>query len=105
MTRLYLADIELRSKQPAEAATLAERAIEEAKALQGGLRYSSRTGMGYLRLAEARFAQGDAERARQALTSSLEHLQAALGPDHPATQRAVALESRMTLAGVRDAAR
>jgi hypothetical protein len=75
-------------------------AIEEAHALQGGIRYSSRTGMGYLRLAEARFAQGHHDQARQALTSSLEHLQAALGNDHPATQRAVALDSRMGLAGI-----
>jgi serine/threonine-protein kinase len=105
MTRLYLADAALQSKQPEESIALAERAIEDAKALQGGISHSSRTGMGYLRLAEARFAQGDVGRARQALTSSLEHLQAALGPDHPATRRAVALERRMTSAGVSDGAR
>ena len=105
MTRLYLADIALRSKQPAEAATLAQRALEEAQGLQRGIRYSSRTGMSYLRLAEARLAQGDVDHARQALTLALEHLNAALGPDHSATQRAIALETRMTLAGLRESAR
>jgi hypothetical protein len=35
MTRLYLADAALQSKQPEESIALAERAIEDAKALQG----------------------------------------------------------------------
>ena len=94
MTRLYLADIALRSKQPDDAATLAQSALEEAQALQGGIRYSNRTGMSYLSLAEARLAQGKVDEGRQALKSALEHLQEALGPDHPATKRAVALEAR-----------
>jgi len=52
-----------------------------------------------LRQAEAPLTQGNASEARQALTSALEHLQAALGPDHPATRRAVALDARMKIAG------
>jgi eukaryotic-like serine/threonine-protein kinase len=96
MTRLNLAEIALRSKQPEEAATLSQRAVEDALALQGGIRYSNRTGMSYLSLAEARLAQGNPAAAQQALTSALEHLNAALGPDHPITRRAVALEARMT---------
>jgi eukaryotic-like serine/threonine-protein kinase len=100
MVRLYLADVALQSKQPDEAAMLAQRAIEESHTLQGGLPHSSRTGMSYLRLAEARLAQGEGGAARQALASALEHLQAALGPDHPATKRAIALDARMTRAAI-----
>jgi eukaryotic-like serine/threonine-protein kinase len=96
MTRLYLADIALRLKQPDEAATLAQSALAEAQALQAGIRYSNRTGLSYLSLAEARLAQGHTNDARQTLTSALDHLQQALGPDHPATRRAIALEARMT---------
>jgi serine/threonine-protein kinase len=98
MARLSLAEIALRSKQPAEAAALAQQALDEAQALQGGIRYSNRTGMSYLALAEARLAGGNETAARQSLTSALEHLLAALGPDHPATRRAVALEARMAAA-------
>jgi eukaryotic-like serine/threonine-protein kinase len=91
MTRLYLADIALRVKRPDEAATLAQTALDEAQALQGGIRYSNRTGLSYLSLAEARFAEGKADEARQALSSALEHLNEALGLEHPATRRAIAL--------------
>jgi tetratricopeptide (TPR) repeat protein len=100
MVRLYLADVALQSRQPDEAAMLAQRAIEESHTLQGGIPHSSRTGMSYLRLAEARLAQGESGAARQALASALEHLRAALGPDHPATRRAIALEARMTRAAL-----
>jgi serine/threonine-protein kinase len=100
MVRLYLADVALASRAPDQAAMLAQRAIEDAQSLQGGIRYSNRTGIGYLRLAEARFAQGETTAARQALSSALEHLQATLGPDHPVTRRAIALEARMTSAAV-----
>jgi tetratricopeptide (TPR) repeat protein len=96
MTRLHLAEIALRLQQSDEAATLAQSALEEAQALQGGIRHSSRTGMSYLSLAEARLAQGKTDDARQALGSALEHLQEALGPDHPATKRAIALDTRTT---------
>ena len=100
MTRLYLADVALRAKQPDEAATLAQQALDEAQALPGGIRYSNRTGLSYLSLAEARRAAGKTDEARQALTSALEHLQETLGPDHPATRRAVALDGRMTVQSI-----
>jgi eukaryotic-like serine/threonine-protein kinase len=98
MARLYLADIALRSGQPDEAVSLAQQALEEAQALQGGIRHSNRTGMSYLSLAEARLAQGQTDSARQSLTSALEHLEEALGPNHPATRRARVLETRMAAA-------
>jgi serine/threonine protein kinase len=96
MLYLYRSDVGLRQRRTDDALADAHRALELARSLQGGIAYSSRTGMSWLALSEALAQQGQAGAAQAALSSALDHLKNALGDDHPTTRRALALQGRTT---------
>ncbi len=81
--RVYLSEVALKMGRPDAAATLAEDGVQRSRALQGGMPYSRAVGLGLFALAKARHAQGRSDEARQATVSALEHLQNAIGTEHP----------------------
>jgi tetratricopeptide (TPR) repeat protein len=81
-------DLKLQLHRPDEAAADAARALTMLQpAAQPGT-FSSVLGRAHLTLGRALQAQGKREEARAAFFSAAEHLQNALGPDHPDTRRA-----------------
>ncbi|MFZ0594930.1 MAG: protein kinase [Bryobacteraceae bacterium] len=89
--------VELELHRPVEAEADAARALQMLEhAAQPGT-FSSAVGRAYLLLARAQEAQGKRNEARSALRPALEHLQNALGPDHPDTQSAHKLVSQLDL--------
>jgi tetratricopeptide (TPR) repeat protein len=82
------AEIEQRMGQPAQAKDDATKAVEVAKSLQGGTKYSGYTGQASLTLGSVLQAQGDTQAAAAALRSALEHLSNTEGSGHPDTQQA-----------------
>jgi serine/threonine-protein kinase len=82
------AEVETELRQYERAAADATRALDLFRQiLEPGI-LSSNLGRAYLALGRALMAQGRSEEARAALRTSLEHLESALGPDHPDTRRA-----------------
>ena len=81
--RVYLSEVALKMGRADAAATLAEEGVQRSRALQGGMPYSRAVGLGLFALAKARHAQGRSDEARQASASALEHLQNAIGTEHP----------------------
>jgi len=82
------AEVEIELRQYERAAADATRALDLLRPiLEPGI-LSSNLGRAYLALGQALMAQGRTEEARAALRTSLEHLESALGPDHPDTRRA-----------------
>ena len=94
MLDLYRSDVALQQRRTDDALRDAREALDLAKTLQGGIAFSSRTGMSWLALAGALAQQGRTDEAHAALSTALEHLKNALGDDHPATRRALLLQSR-----------
>ena len=81
--RVYRSEVALQMGRADAAAALADEAVARARALQGGMPYSRGVGLGLFALAKARHAQGRVDQARQASASALEHLQNAIGTEHP----------------------
>ncbi len=80
--------VELEARHPGEAAADAARAVSLLQeAAQPGT-FSSTLGRAYLALGLALQAQGKRDEAHTAFRSAAEHLQSALGPDHPDTRSA-----------------
>jgi tetratricopeptide (TPR) repeat protein len=82
------AEIELQLGDFERAATDATQAVDRLQKLLEPGTLSSHLGGAYLALGRALLGRGQTEQARAALRSSLEHLESALGPDHPDTRRA-----------------
>jgi serine/threonine-protein kinase len=80
--------IQLEARRPDEAAADAARALSLLQAAAEPGTFSSTLGRVYLTLARALQAQGKSDEARAAARSAAEHLQNALGPDHPDTRSA-----------------
>jgi len=80
--------VELEAPRPDDAAADAARALSLLQATSQPGTFSSNLGRAYLTLARALQAQGKAAEARTAAQSAAEHLQNALGPDHPETRSA-----------------
>jgi len=74
--------IEIADRKPARAAADANRALRELQSARLGT-FSSKMGYAYLALARALGAQGKEGEAHSAARSATEHLESALGPDHP----------------------
>jgi tetratricopeptide (TPR) repeat protein len=82
------AEVEIELHQYERAATDATRALDLFRQILEPGVLSSNPGRAYLALGRALMGQGRSEEARAALRTSLEHLESALGPDHPDTRRA-----------------
>jgi len=80
--------VELAAGLPSQAADDANRALTLFQAAVPPSTFSSHVGHAYLNLGRALQAQGKTEEARTAFQSAVEHLQSALGPDHPDTRGA-----------------
>ena len=91
---LYLGRSEaaLRQGRSDDALRDAQAALAMAQRLQGGIAHSNRTGLAWLAVSNALAAQGRSDEARAALTTAVGQLEHALGDDHPATRRALALQ-------------
>ncbi|MDQ6626969.1 MAG: serine/threonine-protein kinase [Pseudomonadota bacterium] len=96
MLYLYRSEVGRRQHEPARALADARHGLALARGLQGGIAHSSRTGLALLAMAEALHDQGQAAAAQAALADAVAHLTDALGADHPATLRALALQSNAT---------
>jgi serine/threonine protein kinase len=95
MLYLYRSEVALRQRRTEDALHDAHEALDLAKKLQGGIAFSSRTGMSWLATSEALAQQGRNDEAHAALSTALEHLKNALGEEHPTTRRALMLQSRI----------
>jgi len=82
------ADVEIELRRNEQAAADATRALELLRQIIEPGVLSSNVGRAHLALGRALMAQGRSGEARVALRASLEHLESALGPDHPDTRRA-----------------
>jgi len=89
---VHRSDIELQLRRPDEAAADAARALTMLQqAAQPGT-LSSTLGRAYFALGRALLGQGHRDEGRAALRSAVEHLQSALGSDHPETRSARQLQ-------------
>ena len=95
MLHLYRSETALRSKRIDDALRDAQQALDMARGLQGGIAFSSRTGLSWLAVAEALAQQGRPAEAQAALSTAIEHLRNALGDEHPGTRQALMLQSRI----------
>jgi eukaryotic-like serine/threonine-protein kinase len=77
------AELNLNEGRLAEAEADARRALSLAQNAQGGVAYSSRTGLSWLVLGRVLAKKEDTAGSRQALLSALEHLSNTVDPDHP----------------------
>jgi tetratricopeptide (TPR) repeat protein len=80
--------VELQLGRPDDAAADASRALSQLQAAGQPGTYSSTLGRAYLTLGRALEAQGKQVEAHTAFRSALEHIQSALGQDHPDTRSA-----------------
>jgi tetratricopeptide (TPR) repeat protein len=81
--RVYLSEVALHLGRADSAAALAEESLQRAQGLQGGMPHSRAVGLALFALAKAQRAQSRANEARQSASSALEHLQHAIGVEHP----------------------
>jgi non-specific serine/threonine protein kinase/serine/threonine-protein kinase len=81
-------DVHLQLHRPQEAAEDATRAVSLLEAAARPRTFSSTLGRAYLALGRALLAQGKRDEAHTAFRSAVEHLQSALGSDHPDTRSA-----------------
>jgi tetratricopeptide (TPR) repeat protein len=95
MLHLGRSDAALRQGRSDDALRDARAGLAMAQRLQGGIAHSNRTGLAWLAIANALAAQGRMDEARAALTSALDQLEQALGDEHPATRRALALQGEI----------
>jgi serine/threonine protein kinase len=77
------AEVETQLRMPEEAIADARRAVDDLRQAAEPGTYSSFLGEAYAALGRALRAQGNEKEARQAFQSAADHLQSALGPDHP----------------------
>jgi hypothetical protein len=82
--------VSLRAGDPDAATAEATRALEVARSLQGGKRYSSLTGQSLLLMARVQEARGDQATARQTAEEAVPNLVETLGDEHPDARRAAA---------------
>jgi tetratricopeptide (TPR) repeat protein len=80
--------VELQAGRPDAAAADMTRALDLFQASTSPGIFSYRSGRAYLLLARALKAQGKEEEARAVARTAAEHLQSAVGPDHPDTRSA-----------------
>jgi eukaryotic-like serine/threonine-protein kinase len=88
---LRRSDVELQLGHPDQAEADAVRAIGLLQASTQMRTFSSTLGRAHLTLGRALQSQGKLSEANPAFHSAAEHLQKALGPDHPDTRRALLL--------------
>ena len=81
-------DVYLREGDLDAAMADATRALEVARALQGGKTHSSLTGQSLLLMARTQEARGDHATARERASEAVAHLVETLGEEHPDTRRA-----------------
>ena len=86
--------IELQLTRPDEAAADAARGLKLLQAAAQPGSFSSGLGRAYLTLGQALVAQGKRDEARATFASAAEHLQKAIGPDHPDTREALRLAAK-----------
>src|SRR5581483_12385945 len=86
--QLGIAELDLAEGNPANALQDARAALETAALLQGGLCYSSRTGLALLVLGRASQALGHTEQAKKDLDGASIHLSNTVDADHPALLQA-----------------
>jgi eukaryotic-like serine/threonine-protein kinase len=91
---LRRADLKLAMHRPDEALADATRALAIVRAPTEPGAHSSWQGLAYLELSRALQAQGRKEDAQAAIASALQHLEPALGAEHPTTRRARKLALR-----------
>ena len=84
----HRAKIELQAGKTDLAVADATRAVDLIEKETPPQTFSSRPGRAYLILAQALKAQGKDDESRSAARSAVQHLQSAVGPDHPDTQSA-----------------
>jgi serine/threonine protein kinase len=84
--RALLARSELNGRESnwTEAGKDARRGLEIAQQLQGGIAYSSRTGLAWLAIGRALAAQGDSAGAHEAYKAATDHLSHTVDPGFPA---------------------
>lgn len=97
--RVWLSEAALALGRADDAARLANEAVDRAKALQGEMPYSRAVGIGLFALAKARQAEGRPADAREAAASALEHLQTAIGTEHPLIQEIVRFSGEVGAGG------
>lgn len=95
--RTLLSEVALAMGRADDAARLATEAVERSRLLQGGRRYSRGVGMGLFALAKARRAEGREADSRVASTSALEHLQNAIGTEHPLIRELIGFGTRQRI--------
>jgi len=86
--------VDLEARRPDEAAADAARALNLLRAAAQPGTFSSNLGRAYLTLGRALQAQGKRDEAHASFRSAAEHLQHALGPDHPDTRSAQQLAAK-----------
>jgi eukaryotic-like serine/threonine-protein kinase len=81
---LARAELNLREGRLDEAGADARQALEISQMLQGGIAYSSRTGLAWLMVGRVHGAQGNALAAHAAFQTALEHLSHTVDSNYPA---------------------
>jgi len=93
--QLGIAELDLAEGNPANALQDARAALETAALLQGGLFYSSRTGLALLVLGRASQALGQTEQAKKDLEAAIIQLSNTVDADHPALLQAKQLRKAL----------
>ena len=96
---LARSELDMRESKWTVAGADARRALEIARQLQGGIPYSSRTGLAWLMIGRALAAQGDSHGAHEAYKAATAHLAHTVDPGLPAL---VDAEARLRAAGAAD---
>jgi eukaryotic-like serine/threonine-protein kinase len=80
---LARSELDLREGKPDQAADDARRALAISQTLQGGITYSSRTGLAWLMIGRVLAVQGDTRAAHEAYQSAVSHLSHTVDATHP----------------------
>jgi eukaryotic-like serine/threonine-protein kinase len=81
---LARSELNLREGRLDDAGTDARQALAVSQMLQGGIAYSSRTGLAWLMIGRVRTAQGDAPSAHEAFQAAMDHLSHTVDANYPA---------------------
>jgi serine/threonine protein kinase/tetratricopeptide (TPR) repeat protein len=81
---LARSELNLREGRVEDAGTDARQALAVSQMLQGGIAYSSRTGLAWLMIGRVRSAQGDAPSAHEAFQAAVDHLSHTVDANYPA---------------------
>jgi serine/threonine-protein kinase len=93
--QLGIAELDLTEGNPAAGMQDARAALETATSLQGGLPYSSRTGLALLAMGRASQELGNTKQAKNELEDAITHLSNTVDADHPALLQARQLLSTL----------